>query len=254
MAIYPPEFFLTGSDRELLRLLGELVLSWDGVGTSNAGLGSVTLTQSEARRLLELLEQFVSSRQFTEGTYLAEKLFGDGSLYDRTLRDIFLAGRKRVGKSRAVATIQWENLLGRIGIWTPDRDNPNVWYRASARPMPLDHFMRMEAKLATAVGLHPRIKALILKLVEARLDYIEQVRFGERKLDSGQISGPPKQLLSTLQREGTDAVGPPPMNTSKLVGIMTIVMDLSALYTTRDWSVASFLSTIAGATPPVVLD
>jgi hypothetical protein len=98
------------------------------------------------------------------------------------------------------------------------------------------------------------VKALILELVEARLSFIEEVRFGRKHLHVGAISGPPKELLATLQTDNKDPVGGPPMKTSKLVGIMTIVMDLSALYTTRDWSVASFLSAIAGAAPPAIFD
>ncbi len=118
--------------------------------------------------------------------------------------------------------------------------------------MPLTHFLRMEAKLASAANVHPRVKALILKLVEAKLTLIEEVRFGRQKLRDRAISDPPKQLLAALQKK--DPVGKPPMKTAKLVGIMTIVMDLSAMYTTRDWSVAAFLSTIAGAAPPAMLD
>jgi hypothetical protein len=254
VAIYPPDIFLNDTDRELLRLLGELVLSWSNQECSNSSPGEVPLSNSEAVRLVELLEQFVSSKKFVEGSYLTEKLFGGDSLYDRDLRDIYLSGRRRVGRSRAVATIQWENLLGRIGIWTTERGNPDLWYRASAQPMPLDHFIRMEAKLANAARVHPRVVVLILKLVEARLSHIDEIRFGRRKLSSGTVSEPPKQLLSMLQRGRKDSMGVPPMKTSKLVGIMTIVMDLSVLYTTRDWSVASFLSAIAGAAPPVLLD
>jgi len=166
----------------------------------------------------------------------------------------YLSWRRRVGKSRAVATIQWENLLGRVGIWTTSRGNPDIWYRATANPMALDHFVRMEAKLATAAQVHPRVKNLILKLVNARLSFIEEVRFGRTKLPRRAISDPPKELLAALQNDRTSPIGPRPMKTSKLVAIMTIVMDFSALYTTRDWSVTAFLSTVAGAVPPAVLD
>ena len=255
MAIYNPELFLTDTDRELLRLLGELVLSLSNQQLSNARRDEVPLSDIEAFQLFELLEQFVSSKKFVEGAYLIEKLFGGKSLYDKDLRDIYLSGQRRVGRSRAVATIQWENLLGRIGIWTAERGNPNVWYRASANPMPADHFFRMEAKLADAAHVHPRVKILILKLVQARLSVVDAVRFGRRKLEVGAVTNEPKQLLSVLQKGRHDSIGSPPMKTSKLVAIMTIVMDLSALYTTRDWSVpTSFLSAIAGAVPPALLD
>ena len=122
-------------------------------GSSNAGPDTIALSDSEANRLLELLESFVSSRKFVEGSYLLiERLFGTGSLYDKELRDIYLSWRRKAGRSRAVATIQWENLLGRIGTWTAGRGNPNVWYRASANPMPLEHFLRMEANWLRRLG------------------------------------------------------------------------------------------------------
>ena len=254
MAIYNPALFLTDTDRELLRLIGELVLSWNSQDHSNATCDEVPLSDTEAIRLLELLEQFVTSKKFVEGSYLIERLFGPGALYDGELRDIYLSWRRRAGKSRAVARIQWENLLGRVGIWTTSRGNPDVWYRASANPMPIDHFVRMEARLANAAQVHPRVKALILKLVNTRLSFIQDVRFGREELAPNSISEPPKELLATLRRESGSRVGVPPMKTSKLVGIMTIVMDFSAIYTTRDWSVTAFLSTIAGAVPPAVLD
>lgn len=214
----------------------------------------VALSSQEARELLRLLEQFVTSRNFIEGSHLTEGLFGDNSLYDGSLRNLYLAGRQRIGKSRAVATVQWENFLGRLGLWTNGRGNPNAWYRASVEPMTFEHFTRMERKLADATNLHPRVKAIIMAFTESRANFIESVRFGKKKLVPGSISEPPKDLLAELKFGASDLVGLPPMKTSKLVSIMVIVMDTSALYTTRDWSVTSVLSTIAGSATQVALD
>ena len=253
MAIYDPDLFFTNTDLELLRLLGDLVLCWDeNAERANYPAGEVPLSPAEARQLLRLLEAFVSSRKFVEGSYLIERLFGGEAFTDPNLRDVYLGWRKRVGKSRAVATVQWENLLRRIGL-SVGAPNPPIWYRASAQPMPLDHFVKMEMKLADAAHVHPRVKALIYKLVEARKEYLTEVRFGRRKLTSGAISEAPKPLIYAL-RKSASRTGAAPMSTTKLAGIMTIVMDFSALYTTRDWSVTGFLSTIAGAVPPAILD
>lgn len=255
MAIYDPELFLSSSDRELLRLLAELVLQWDDPRAgSNYTRETAPLSAVESETLLRLLEGFVTSKKFVEGSYLIEKIFGGGSLYDSELRDIYLSWRRRVGKSRAVATIQWENLLGRVGIWTTDRGNPQVWYRANASPMELEYFLKMEARLASAARLHPRVKALILDFVKARLKAIEEIRFGRQKIEAGQVSDGPKSLLSHLQDNRPNPSETPPVSKSKLIGVMTIVLDFSALYTTRDWSVAGFLSTVAGALPPATLD
>lgn len=152
MAIYNPEVFLTREDRELLRLLAELLLSCEGSGPTNVARDQVPLSRQESKKLLGLLEQFITSKKFVEGSYFVEKLFSENSLYDGSLRDIYLGWRRRHGKSRAVATIQWESFLGRLGIWTPRRGNPQAWYRASASPMSIEHFLRMERRLASATG------------------------------------------------------------------------------------------------------
>lgn len=226
MAIYDPEIFLGRDDRELLRLLANLLLSCEGGDAGrNLPAGKVPLSYSETKTLLELLEQFVTSKKFQEGAYFIEKLFSSGSLYDKELRDIYLGWRRRYGKSRAVATIQWENFLGRLGIWTRDRGNPNLWYRASASPMPMKHFLSMERRLATSAGLHPRVKALILDFLRAREVALESIRTGGAALRRGQVREPPTKLLAELRREEASPTGVAPISTSKLTGILTIVMD-----------------------------
>lgn len=255
MAIYDPRLFLSRDDKELLRLLGEILLANDSrAKQGNCPVEAVPLSDDEAAELLGLLESFVSSKKFVEGSYFVERLFSDASLYSGELRDIYLGWRRRFGGSRAVATIQWENLLGRIGLWTPNRENPNVWYRASASPMDFGHFLKMERKLADAARLHPRLKSLILEFVAARAAAIEEIRFGRAKLEPGQVSQSPKLLLNDCRDVGKDQVGPAPLSTTRLAGVMTIVLDFSALFTTRDWSVAGFMSTVAGALPTASLD
>jgi hypothetical protein len=255
MAIYDPRLFLSSEDKELLRLLSELLLDLEaGDLQSNRGVDRVPLSAPESSKLLELLEQFVSSRKFQEGSYFIERLFGSDSLYDNRLRDIYLKWRKWQGRSRSVAWIQWENFLGRLGLWTNKRDNPAVWYRASAQPMDMHHFLRMEQRLATAADLHPRVQAIVLKFVSARISALDKIRRGEARLDDRQVRNLPKGLLDELKHEYHSATGVAPISTAKLTGILTIVMDFSALYTTRDWSVASVLSATAGALPSVTLE
>jgi len=255
MAIYDPQLFLSRDDRELLRLLAELLLSCeDGKEDQNRSIEEVPLSYHESQSLLELLEQFVESRKFQEGSYFIEKLFSPASLYDKKLRDIYMSWRGRYGKSRSVAYIQWENFLGRVGIWTNQRGNPNVWYRASAQPMPFDHFLRMEQRLAQGAGLSLRVQALVLKFVAARAAALEKIRRGDDRLEDGQIREPPTKLLEGLKRQHSSMTGTAPISTTKLAGILTIVMDFSVLFTTRDWSVAGLLSATAGALPPALLD
>jgi len=254
MAIYDPQIFLTKDDKELLRLLSELLVDIDGSNNRNWHSANVPLSDSENENLLSLLEQFVDSKKFQEGAYFIEKLFSSESLYDKTLRDIYLFWRRRLGKSRAVAAIQWENFLGRLGLWTNQRGNPNVWYRANAEPMDIQHFLQMEQKLAQAAGLNPRVRALIMRFVTARIATLDKIRQGEAKILPGQVKSSPQDLLNLLKTEKSGKLGVQPISTSKISGILTIVMDFSTLYTTRDWSVTSVLSATAGALPSVLLD
>jgi hypothetical protein len=254
VAIYDPTVFLTHNDKELLQLLGELILSQEGVGwNSNYGSDHATLSDPEAARLLELLEEFISTKRFKESAYFIEQLCSDK--YDPIeLRHIYLKWRKKYGKSRAVATIQWQNFLARLGAISPFEGADRIWYRASATKMPLDHFLKMEHRLIDATGLSPRVRELITSYLHSQVEGVEEVRTRKRKLNAGEVTAKPKAILERLKHGKADGLGHPPLQTSKIAAVMTIVIDLSALYTTRDWSVTGFMSTVAGALPAAALD
>lgn len=254
MAIYDPALFLTANDKELLRLLGELVLTDEGVEwQSNHESEYTPLSDREARKLLELLEEFVSTKRFIESAYFVEKLFSDS--YDSIeLREIYLKWRRKYGKSRAVATVQWQNFLARLGAISPFEGADRVWYRASASRMSLDHFLRMEEKLLETAGLSPRIRALVMTYLRSRAESVEQVRNRKTRMHIGQVSAKPKEIITALKCDQQSQFGHQPLKTSKIAAVITIVMDFSALYTTRDWSVTGFMSTVAGALPSAALD
>lgn len=255
MAIYNPEIFLSKEDRELLYLLASLLLGYeDGEPIGNRVLGEIPLSYQESARLLDLLEQFVSSRKFRDGSYFIEKFFGAADREEKQLREIYLAWRRRYGKSRSAASVQWENFVRRIGIWPIDRHRPDVWYRPSAEPMDINHFLAMERRLAQSTGVSSRVQALILKFLMVRIVALGKMRRGELTLEDGQVRELPLSLLTKLQQQHTSPTGTAPISTTKLTGILTIVMDFSVLFTTRDWSVAGLLSATAGALPQAFLD
>ena len=253
MAVYDPRLFFSTEDRELLRLLALIVLEQEGWAGPNTTSDGTHLTQNEAHKLVSLLQEFVASKKFRESAYLTEGLFG-AHPENGLLRDLYLKGRRSVGRSRAVAHIQWENLLGRIGIWPTHSRSERVWYQASATPMSMEHFLKMERRLAIAADIHPAVRDLIDRYVKYRLDYVEKVRTGSVKMEKDQVFAGPNNLLGRLKTDLNSPIGISPIKTNKIIGVMTIVMDLGSLYTTRDWSVASFLSQIAGSIPFVALD
>lgn len=254
MAIYDPSPFLTSSDRRLIHLLGQLVLQSEGVAEfTNCDADSVELSNSEAAELLELLEQFVESRRFRETAFLIENLFSGKGFDSRELRDTYLSWRKFHGKSRALATDQWELFLSRLGI-APRHYGDTPWYRRDAQPMTFEYFLRMERKLTVVTGLSPRVQQLITSYVRLQFQYLNEVRSERKIVEKGQIERKPKDILGLLRRDKNSKIGIAPISTTKIAATMTIVMDLSVAYTTRDWSVASVMSTLAGAAPPAILD
>lgn len=149
--------------------------------------------------------------------------------------------------------MQWQNFLARVGIGQTSEGFPPVWYRANAAPMEFTYFLKMERKLATAAGLNPRIRELIIRFVEAREITIEKLRCREIALEQNAILQPPKLLLDMLVGGSDNRIGHAPMSATQIGAVMTIVLDVSTIFTTRDWSVTGFLSTLAGAVAPATV-
>jgi hypothetical protein len=120
--------------------------------------------------------------------------------------------------------------------------------------MPISHFLDMERRLAEASGLHPRVRSLVMKFVGAQAATVERIRNGEVKLKSGAVRDQLVHLVQTLRTSASLNTGVPPVSTSKIAGVITIVMDFGALFTTRDWGVAGVLSGIAAAAPSAILE
>lgn len=245
MAIYRPEIRLNSAEKELLRLLASLLLSIASNELPNSP-GAAPLSDREAAQLLELLEQFVASKKFQEGGFFVEELFGDRQADPRVLREIYLSWRARHGRTRAVATVQWESYLSRVGLAEPELEPKPVWYRNRAARMSFEHFLRMELKLFEHCGLHPRVRALLSNFVVQRRVEVENARAATSALKKRQVRQVPEQLLSTVRR---DVVGPEPIPLQKVSAVLTMVIDFSALFTTRDWDVTGTLSSVAAAYP-----
>jgi hypothetical protein len=254
MAIYPPEPFLTSFDKELLRLLSELVLQEEQGWVANRHKGLAELSDTEARLLVELLEEFIASKRTQEASYLIERIFSGDTGDLKRAREIYLRGRVERGRTRAVASVQWNEFLMRLGIYPSTQVDRIYWHRASARPMSSEYFLQMESRLLAATGVHPRIRSLILDYVQLNMSGLTRVLSGEEKLAKGQVLMKPKKIKDELKFSLNHPVGQRPQSVKKIIGTMTIVMDMSVLYTTRDWSVAGTMSTIAGALPLVALD
>src|SRR5262245_62738231 len=99
MAIYPPTPKLSSNEKRLLALMARLLLEkLDRLPSqSNLSGDQIALTDAEAEELLQLLDQLVSSSEFTRACFFVEEL----SLHQtnfRPLREIYLSARKQLGR------------------------------------------------------------------------------------------------------------------------------------------------------------
>jgi hypothetical protein len=240
-----PEIYLSSDDRRLLELLARLVADDEWTGDNIKSGQEVAISDREAGELLLLLEQFSASRQFVEGAHFTELLFSDRLIDDEPAREIYLASRKRRGRSRALASTHWQEFLVRIGL----SNNRGGYWRAApsvqARRMDIQKFLTLERALIESTGLHPRVQSLILRSVAAKTNSIDMIRNGEAQMPKGSLTQLPKRVAQEIQ--ASRAVGVKPMSTQKMIGLMTIVSDISVLFTTRDWNVVGTISSMAGA-------
>lgn len=241
----PPEIYLSPDDRRLLELLARLVADDEWTGANTRAGQEVVLSDAEAGELLILLEAFSTSRQFVDGSHFTEMLFSGDLVDDEPAREIYLSARKRRGRSRALASTHWQEFLVRVGL----SNNKGGYWRAAptvqARRMDFQQFMELERTLIESTGLNSRVRTLILKAIEAKEASIERIRDGEAKLPKGSLTQLPRRIAQEIHV--SRMVGVRPMSTQKMVGLMTIVSDISVFFTTRDWNVVGTMSGIGGA-------
>lgn len=112
--------------------------------------------------------------------------------------------------------------------------------------MTFGHFLNMERRLLSAVGLHPKVVDLAMNIITSQESQLEQIRSRSTLLRRGVIrplvADPIFRWHRQRQRHRDLRI-----STTKLVAATTIIADFTVLFTTRDWSVVGALSAIAGA-------
>ena len=154
MPIYEPSLWLSKDDREILAILAQLVIAQTDDECSNLDPSHVTLSPSEAARLLLLLEEFLGSKLFVEGAYFVENLANGEGWHDDRLREIYLSWRKKRGQSRMMSGRRWMEFTLRSGFSSSqDAMMFKSVLQNPLRPMALSHFVAMEKRLVSAAGL-----------------------------------------------------------------------------------------------------
>lgn len=237
MAIYSPAPRLTSTEKELLALLAKVVLEENRQAyESNLGADRVLLSDQDAAALCDLLTEYANSRAFLRGATFAE-MVADGQLTDdRKARELYLKSRTERGRTRVLASRQWADFRARLGLPVPA-------YSTGVSRMDGLQFVAMEVRLLRTLGVHPALERLIEDLILRRTDLFERFESREKILSEGQIR---RSLLSLVIRL-RHAVGGISVSKTQIVGLATVVSDVTVLFTSRDWGVAGTLSTIAGA-------
>lgn len=242
MVTYPPAPKFSAGDKRLLSLLSTLLLERLDAASSMSNLpgDNIALTDAEAEELALLLERLLDDPDFKKACVFIEELGDHKGRNLSFLREIYLSARRKLGRSRAVASIQWSDFLARLGLREPD-----AWY-VRGKPMSLDYFRGMERKLFHAADLNPRVVSFVMKLIAQQDAQLEEIRAGRRSIIKGTIDKALRAPLLKLRAAGAK-VAKRDISSKRVAATITIVSNLSVLYTTRDWSVTSVLSTLAGA-------
>lgn len=254
MAIYSPPYQFSPTEKALLHLLAHLLTSSPIPNyCGNLGDDELLLSDADAHELYQLISTLIQSPKLVASSTFVDSVFGETPNLSLA-RKIYLDWRARYGRTRVAATAQWEDFLARVGLAQRPATNPRVWFRSSARKMDFEHFVRMEKILAESAGLSRQAGELVIHYVTSRRELIERIREGEERLPNRSTFQIGEQLKTGLAPREGNPIGRPPVSAQRLSAMMTLVLDFSTLFTTRDWSVTGFISTIAAALPTVTMD
>jgi hypothetical protein len=244
VSIYEPQPKLSSTERALLRLLAQLVSGLPS-GRSNLPADRAVLSEVEAELLLRLLEEFAASKKFIESVYFAERLTQPNIESDADIREVFLSWRKFYGRPRSMASTHWSDFLRRLGRTKSKYGHVKGLTRVSDE-MAYGHFREMERLLLRRSGVGPRVQAIVLAVVDKYEREVEAARHGDNALQPGSIMKLPHAIGETIRNEWNTNFGTISISSTQAAGLMTVLTDVSVLFTTRDWGVAGTMSTIAG--------
>ena len=248
MGIYRPDVRLNAQDKRLLVLLAAILAHGQGAEIGhNHPPESVVISDAEARELIDLLEEFASSKKFIESAYFVENLALGPQRPDSNLREIYLSWRARHGRRRALSSAHWREFLNRLGLEQFKGGYLAASAEIRAEEMSLSHFLRMERLLLQDANVDDRVKHLILKVITQHLSKVDEMRHGERSVKDGALARIVNSLVAALKADRQERIPSGHMSASKIAGVMTLVADTSVMFTTRDWGVAGTLSTMAAA-------
>ena len=106
--------------------------------------------------------------------------------------------------------------------------------------MTFDYFVSMERKLLRTLAIDPRVQDLLERTLLASQQQIENARSGNAPIPTGHSVESVKAFRDAMRRERR-------VLRTYATSTIFLVADTGVLFSTRDWSVAGTLSTMAGA-------
>lgn len=228
--ISAPKIDLSSNDKRLLLLL-EKLLDEASVVQGNIE-NAVGLSHEEAQELTVAINHKLESKEFWNAAALVENL-SQGNR--EAARHIYLEGRARRGASRIMSSNHYHQFLVRLGFERP--------HLPDLRPIDFEHFVRMERRVWSAIGVSPHIIDLLERYLRQNKKEIELARAGKLPLASGKII---REARSLRPPEGTSAWDYV-LQSNRIAGALTLFSNMGVMFSTRDWSVASTMSTLAGS-------
>lgn len=239
LPIYKPNVSIDRDRAQLVRLLSRLLEEKLLSKNNNLPDGEVVLSDDENRLLGKLIESVSKDRSFYVALAFVDGLLGSRKLDEGQLREIYLSERKQHGYSRILSSGAWHQFKTRLG--GPARDI-SVYLRA-ARRMPFDHFIRMEQYLLSMLQVRKEVDAFLIDVIERHRNDIELARetlFERAAPRIVNLEERTRKLLEELQ------VRRDSLSTNQVAGLTTVIANSTALFSTRDWSAAGTISTMAG--------
>ena len=240
LPIYSPKPAIDRDRSRLVELLGQLLDEKLSSDNNNLPAGELALSASERTELQDLVERVSTERSFFVALVFVDGILGNKGATEQSLREIYVSERKRRGYSRVLSSGAWHQFKTRLGGRSEDLST----YLRAARRMPYEHFMRMERRLLSFYRLPDRVRDYVVNTVEkerAKLESIREVLFTRSHDAYHSVQQNTKELLDQVRQRGET------MSSQQLAGLVCVVADSSVLFTTRDWSVAGTISTMAGS-------
>lgn len=241
MAIEKPRIRLLRYERRFLEILESYLLQV----LEQTALSSpqVHLSNAELNELFSLVQAFGESKRFRESAYLIEALYREKIVASHSSLQRIHATKAGLTSGRNPwARHNWIDFNARAGNAPILPDRPT-----NTKPMNFEHFLKMEEVLFEELQLETKVSELLLSEVRAQQGEIEHIRNSRKGLPSNLLYKLIESVPESFRKAPTSDFLNKPVETKKAAGILTIVANMSVLYSTRDWSVTGVLSTLAGA-------